>query len=387
MNRAASGPRRAAGVPLLKRSAPRWSRRAMLRGMVGGAAVTVGLPLLDLFLNDNGAALAQGGPLPVRFGTWFWGCGINTDRWVPAEEGADWPVSIELAALADVKQNVSVLSGFDTVLDGRANYPHWTGVMAMLTGTVPLVEPEVPEPTLDILIARQIGTASRFRSLEMSATGTPTDSYSRESASIVNASAVSPLELYARIFGPEFRDPSDDEFMPDPRTVLRQSALSAVGEDAARLEKVLGSHDRQRLDQYFTSLRQLERQIEVSLAGPPDLAACARPPGPAGEDLGADLTQATATHALLTDLLVHASCATRRGSSTCSSRGERQRFGSPARTSRITSSPTTRASTRSSAISLTRRSSRSRRWMHGRRSSPSSRRPRKAREACSTAAW
>jgi len=293
-------------VPLLRRSRPRWSRRAVLRGMVGGAAVTVGLPLLDLFLNDSGTALAQGGPLPVRFGTWFWGCGINTDRWAPADEGPDWPLSVELAALADVKQNVSVLSGFDTVLDGRANYPHWTGVMAMLTGTVPLVEPEVPEPTLDILIARQIGTANRFRSLEMSATGTPTDSYSRESASIVNASAVSPVELYARIFGPEFRDPSDDEFMPDPHTLLRQSALSAVGEDAARLEKVLGSHDRQRLDQYFTSLRQLERQIEVSLAGPPDLAACARPPGPAGEDVGADLTQATATHALLTDLLVHA---------------------------------------------------------------------------------
>jgi len=66
MNREASHPRRAAGVPLLRRSAPRWSRRAVLRGMAGGAAVTVGLPLLDLFLNDSGTALAQGGPLPVR---------------------------------------------------------------------------------------------------------------------------------------------------------------------------------------------------------------------------------------------------------------------------------------------------------------------------------
>src|SRR5262249_55720897 len=213
MRRDASDPRRAARAPLVKPSAPRWSRRAVLRGMAGGAAVSVGLPLLDLFLNDNGTALAQGGPLPVRFGTWFWGCGINTDRWVPADEGPDWPLSIELAALADVKQNVSVLSGFDTVLDGRANYPHWTGGLAMLTGTVPIGEPEVPAPTLDILIARQIGTTTRFRSLEMCATGTPTDSYSRESASIVNASAVSPLELYARIFGPEFRDPGDDEFM------------------------------------------------------------------------------------------------------------------------------------------------------------------------------
>ena len=63
------------------------SRRTVLRGMLGGAAVSVGLPLLDCFLNGNGTALAQGAPLPVRFGTWFWGCGMNPDRWVPSDGG------------------------------------------------------------------------------------------------------------------------------------------------------------------------------------------------------------------------------------------------------------------------------------------------------------
>ena len=53
--------------------------------MLGGAAVSIGLPLLDCFLNGNGTALAQGAPLPVRFGTWFWGCGMNPDRWVPSD--------------------------------------------------------------------------------------------------------------------------------------------------------------------------------------------------------------------------------------------------------------------------------------------------------------
>lgn len=280
-------------------------RRTVLRGMLGGTAVALGLPLLECFLNDHGTALAEGAPLPVRFGTWFWGCGMNPDRWVPSREGTDYDLPPELEALAPVREHVTVLSGFNTILDGRPNLPHWTGVMATLTGSVPAVEPEVPAPTLDVLISGRIGTSTRFRSLEMNATGVPGQSYSRASESIVNASAVSPLELYGRLFGADFFDPREGPFVPDPRTVLRQSVLSVVREEARRLDARLGSHDRQRLDQYFTSLRQLENQIAVSLT-PPDLDACMRPRPPAGERIGTDLDQAKSTHRLMTELLVFA---------------------------------------------------------------------------------
>jgi hypothetical protein len=47
----------------------RLARRTFLRGMAGGAAVSVGLPLLDIMLDENGTALADGGALPSRFGT------------------------------------------------------------------------------------------------------------------------------------------------------------------------------------------------------------------------------------------------------------------------------------------------------------------------------
>ena len=55
------------------------------------------------------------------------------------------------------------------------------------------------------------------------------------------------------------------------RTALE--ALSAVLGDVARLEGQLGSHDKQRLDQYLTSLRQLEQQIEELRAEGQRLAA------------------------------------------------------------------------------------------------------------------
>jgi len=280
-------------------------RRTVLRGMLGGATVAIGLPLLDVFLNDSGTALADGGALPVRFGTWFWGCGMNPDRWQPTKTGAGYDLPVELAALDGLTSHVSVLSGFGVTLDGRANIPHWTGVMATLSGAVPAREFDVDAPTLDTIVARHLGATTRFRSIELSATGVPGQSYSRESTSIVNASAVSPLELYTRVFGPGFADPNDASFEPDPRTLLRKSALSAVLDDVARLEGKLGSHDKQRLDQYLTSLRQLEQQIEVSLT-PPDLDACAKPAAPAGEDVGSDLERAVATHDLLGELLVAA---------------------------------------------------------------------------------
>lgn len=281
------------------------SRRTVLRGMIGGMAVSLGLPLLDIFLNDNGTALAGGAPLPLRFGTWFWGCGMNPERWAPSTEGPDYELSPELQVLGDLKQQVSILSGFNVFLDGRPNEPHYTGVLANLTGTTPPDAGIQVAPTLDTLISAVHGGSTRFRSLELSATGVPSQSYSRESDSIVNASLVSPVEAYARIFGADFFDPKTGPFVPDPETVLRGSALSAVADDVQRLEKRLGNHDKQRLDQYFTSLRQLERQIEISLS-PPNLEACRRPQAPRSENIGTEVSQAEATHDVLTDLLVFA---------------------------------------------------------------------------------
>ncbi len=281
------------------------SRRTVLRGMAGGIGVSIGLPLLDVFLNDSGTALAGGAPIPLRFGTWMWGCGMNPERWAPPTEGPDYELSPELEVLGDLKHQVSVLSGFNVFLDGAPNEPHYTGVMANLTGTTPPDAGMQQAPTLDTLISDVHGKDTRFRSLEMSATGVPSQSYSRASDSIVNASLVSPIEAYNRIFGPDFFDPNDGSFTPDPKTILRGSALSAVSDDVKRLEKRLGTHDKQRLDQYLTSLRQLERQIEISL-NPPNLEGCRRPNAPRREDIGTEVTQANATHDMLADLLVFA---------------------------------------------------------------------------------
>jgi hypothetical protein len=144
------------------------NRRSFLRGSLHGAAVSVALPFLDVFLNSNGDAMAAtGAPMPQRFGTWFFGCGMNPVRWDPAEEGVNWALTPELMPIADIKHRMNVLSGFSVLLHGEANQVHRTGVFGSLCGGAPKTAQTVEGPTLDVLISDQIGTRSRFRSLEM----------------------------------------------------------------------------------------------------------------------------------------------------------------------------------------------------------------------------
>ena len=110
---------------LLKR---RTDRRRVLRGMLQGAAVGVGLPFLDCFLNDNGTALASGAPLPVRFGTWFWGLGFTPGRSI-AKTGPQIEFLDECRPLDPYKNYINYFSDFNTPLDGASGGRplHWMG--------------------------------------------------------------------------------------------------------------------------------------------------------------------------------------------------------------------------------------------------------------------
>lgn len=289
-------------MTLIKTQKP--TRRAFLRGTLAGAAVSVGVPFLDIFLNDRGTALASGAPLPLRFGTWFAGLGHTPGRGIRAQEGTDYEFIDECITLEPYKSEyINYFSGYNTPLDGAASAVHYTGWVAGKTGSVPQGFGMIPAPTLDTIVADRIGTRSRFKSLELSSTGRPIDSYSYRGAGNHNAAEVSPVNFYQRLFGPEFRDPADKDFQPDPRVMLRQSVLAAVEDDRRRLEQTVGYEDKARLDQYFTSVRELEQQIEVSLSAPPALDACHRPLPPEEAPIGYEVETVNANHDTLTEIL------------------------------------------------------------------------------------
>ena len=283
-----------------------FTRRRFLRGTMGASAFALGLPLLDIFLNNNGTALASGAPMPKRFGTWFWGCGMNPGRWDPTQIGSGYELSPELQPVAGVRDELSIISGSSVLLAGETNQVHYTGIMGSLTGEAPTKHGESDLPTVDVLIADEIGQSTRFRSLEMAATGVAKHSYSQRNQTVQNPSEVSPLSLYQRVFGSGFMDPNAADFEPDPRVMLRKSALSAVLEDRQQLEAALGSSDRARLDEYFTALRQLEKQLELQLQKPPPLAACAPVDSPENAPAGLNVDNVIANHKLMAEILAMA---------------------------------------------------------------------------------
>src|SRR5258706_5929361 len=126
------------------------SRRRVLRGIVNGMAVSVGVPFLDCFLDSTGTALAATGrELPVCFGTWFWGCGLTPGRWEPKTEGANYVMPDELAMLAPYRDQFSIFSGFKTFLDGNGLLPHISGQRGITIGTTG----KENDPSIDVLIA------------------------------------------------------------------------------------------------------------------------------------------------------------------------------------------------------------------------------------------
>ena len=77
------------------------SRRTLLRGSLGIGVASVGLPLLEIMLNDNGTALAGGAALPKQFIVWFMGNGFRVERFEPTAVGADYSATEQLQPFFD----------------------------------------------------------------------------------------------------------------------------------------------------------------------------------------------------------------------------------------------------------------------------------------------
>jgi hypothetical protein len=105
-------------------------------------------------------------------------------------------------------------------------------------------------------------------------------SYSTRTGTAFSTPETTPLSLYERIFGEGFQDPNSDNWKPDPNIMLKQSVLSSITEQRKALMANVGKADQVKLDQYFTSLRDMENQLSVQLQKPEKCESCVIPPEP-----------------------------------------------------------------------------------------------------------
>ena len=103
------------------------TRRTLLRGILGGAAVTLALPLWSAFSTPTEAPMRiRVIGLPMRFGLFTWGNGVVPERWVPSKQGSgdEWELSDELAPLAPHKEHITVITGLNVPFSGEGE-PHF----------------------------------------------------------------------------------------------------------------------------------------------------------------------------------------------------------------------------------------------------------------------
>lgn len=238
-------------------------RRTVLRGLLGGSAVAVGLPALEIMLNDRGDALATGLALPERFGVWFWGNGCRPEQWTPTGSGP-WTPSVELAPLADLVPHVSVVTGCEMK---TSDYPHHGGMTGIMTGqhyhqlgtTRDTIVTTFARQSVDQDAADWFDGRAPFRSIEVGVTtfrgtdeGSTFQHLSHNGPNNPNPSEYSPSALYRRLFAA----PADPQL-----DLARQSVLDVVTDQATRLKKRLGARDVERVDQHLESIRALEQRL------------------------------------------------------------------------------------------------------------------------------
>jgi hypothetical protein len=266
----------------------------------------VGLPLLECFLDENGTAYAATGrSLTPCFGSWFFGLGLTPGLWRPKETGNKYNLPDHIKALEPIQAKINLYSGMQIFLDGKVNQNHYSGAQGQMTGMVSGTGSEY-SVRLEQIIADQIGQRSRFRSIEVDCAGDRRATWSARGSNGLNPAEISPLALYTRIFGPEFKDPNAANFVPDPHVMVRHSVLSGVSEQRAALMRKVSAADRARLDEYFSSVRDLEQKLGNELERPAPLPACTLPQQPSSENIGTLVEQTETLNRQFAQLIAHA---------------------------------------------------------------------------------
>jgi uncharacterized protein DUF1552 len=248
------------------------SRRTVLKGM----GVAISLPFLDAMVPAfaRGAAASR----PVRLAWFYVPNGIDMRNWTPGAEGALGTLPGVLAPLQPLNNDFLVLSNLTTnwgrpLQDGpgdhgRALGSYMTGVQVFKTAGADLKL----GISADQIAANANGHLTKLPSLEVGLeearqAGNCDSGYS--CAYVYNLAwktdtqplppISDPKQLFERLFG------SDAIEAPEAharRLAMRQSILDTVLGSAQSLESSLGGSDRRKMDEYLTSVREIEQQVE-----------------------------------------------------------------------------------------------------------------------------
>jgi hypothetical protein len=234
-------------------------RRTLLRGV----GVAMALPWLESLPVWSGDAASSGPPslLPKRFAALFMGNGINPKHWWAKGSGADMALSKSLEPLAPLRTRLNVISGlFNKNATGVGIHPGQTGNIlsgaalqkgAVLKGGI----------SMDQVLAQRLGEETPQPSLvlgcEQPITGYHETNFSMAYSSHISwqdAASPVPMEVYPSL--------AFDSLFENQGSKRALSILDRVKEHAAQLHRQVSRADQAKLDEYLTSVREVEKRIE-----------------------------------------------------------------------------------------------------------------------------
>jgi len=227
------------------------SRRTFLRS----TGVAVGLPLLHGMIQTQARASSGTVPDVRRMLTICSPLGIHTPYLFPTETGKDYTLTRYLEPLADLREKFTVISGIShpDVDGGHA------AEKSYLTGAAHPGQPSFRNTiSVDQFAAERIGHLTRVGSVVLSANNTSL-SYTRSGAPIPAEGR--PSKLFARLF---LEGSAAEKEAQMRRIQDGQSIMDVVLDQTRRLTKTVGREDHQTLQQYFSSVRELEQRLVLA---------------------------------------------------------------------------------------------------------------------------
>jgi hypothetical protein len=260
----------------------RFDRRMLLRGMVGGAAVTIGLPTFDFMVDRHGTAFASGEPFPRRYGIWFWGNGVKADRFFPATTGTGWAVPPSLKPFADVGviRKLSVVSR--TWTQDKGDNAHWKNERPVFSSAIPILNgagfpAQYGGPRIDSVVVKAFAGQAPIGKMDIGISRGISGAAAL--GGDIKSARYNPQAAFDRVFM-NFTAPAAGSMpapaRPGPLAVGRASILDSVRTDGAALRKNLGTRDQARLDEHLAGIRELEQSLA---ALPPQVTSAACTPG------------------------------------------------------------------------------------------------------------
>jgi hypothetical protein len=248
-------------------------RRLPRRSFLKGAGTVIALPFLDAMVPAFAPAAAT--KSPVRMAFMYVPNGIIMKDWTPASGGRDFEYTRILKALEPFREDTLVLTGLaQRTADGSAG-DHARASATYLTGVCPIrststdVELSI---SVDQIAARALGSKTRLPSLELGcevsrSVGSCDSGYSCafinsmswRSATTPNPPETNPRQVFERLFGSlaGIKDPAVRARIEADR----QSVLDSVTDRTQQLMTEVGSSDRHKIDEYLTSIREIEQRI------------------------------------------------------------------------------------------------------------------------------